>query len=68
VVSMVTLAINGKQTSFDAPGDIPLLSVLCDVLGMMGTKFDCGIAQMRPRRKTHPRRCAAMPNCPMSAE
>src|SRR4029450_8456156 len=40
-----TLKINGEQKTFDAPGDMPLLWVLRDVLGMTGTKFGCGIAQ-----------------------
>ena len=42
---MVTLTINGEQKSFDAPADMPLLWVLRDVIGLMGTKFGCGIAQ-----------------------
>ena len=42
---MATLTINGKQQTFDAPDDMPLLWVLRDVLGMTGTKFGCGIAQ-----------------------
>src|SRR6201988_5038468 len=42
---MATLKINGEEKSFDAPGDMPLLWVLRDVLGMTGTKFGCGIAQ-----------------------
>jgi isoquinoline 1-oxidoreductase subunit alpha len=42
---VATLTINGKQKSFDAPADMPLLWVLRDVLGMTGTKFGCGIAQ-----------------------
>ena len=40
-----TLTINGEQKSFDAPGDMPLLWVLRDVLGLTGTKFGCGMAQ-----------------------
>ena len=40
-----TLKINGEQKTFDAPGDMPLLWVLRDVLAMTGTKFGCGIAQ-----------------------
>jgi isoquinoline 1-oxidoreductase alpha subunit len=40
-----TLTINSEQKSFDAPGDMPLLWVLRDVLGMTGTKYGCGIAQ-----------------------
>jgi len=42
---MATLKINGEVKTFDAPGDMPLLWVLRDVLGMTGTKFGCGIAQ-----------------------
>ena len=42
---MATLKINGEDRSFDAPGDMPLLWVLRDVLGLTGTKFGCGIAQ-----------------------
>ena len=39
-----TLTINGKTHSVDVDGDIPLLWVLRDVLGMTGTKFGCGQA------------------------
>ena len=42
---MITLKINGKDRTFEAPDDMPLLWVLRDVLGMTGTKFGCGIAQ-----------------------
>lgn len=42
---MVTLRINGLDRTVDAPGDMPLLWVLRDLLGMTGTKFGCGIAQ-----------------------
>ena len=41
---MVTLKINGKSHSIDAPSDMPLLWVLRDLLGMNGTKFGCGAA------------------------
>jgi isoquinoline 1-oxidoreductase subunit alpha len=41
----ITLDINGTAHSIDADGDTPLLWVLRDILGMMGTKFGCGIAQ-----------------------
>ena len=41
----MNLEINGENRTFDAPGDMPLLWVLRDVLGMTGTKFGCGIAQ-----------------------
>ncbi len=42
---MITLRINGLERTVDAPGDMPLLWVLRDLLGMTGTKFGCGIAQ-----------------------
>jgi isoquinoline 1-oxidoreductase subunit alpha len=42
---VITLKINGEDKTFEAPGDMPLLWVLRDVLGMTGTKFGCGIAQ-----------------------
>ena len=42
---MATLKINGEDRTFDAPGDMPLLWVLRDVLGLTGTKYGCGIAQ-----------------------
>ncbi|WP_321967856.1 (2Fe-2S)-binding protein [Burkholderia cepacia] len=37
--------INGATQAVDAPGDMPLLWVLRDVVGLTGTKFGCGIAQ-----------------------
>jgi isoquinoline 1-oxidoreductase alpha subunit len=42
---MYSLSINGQSHSVDVPADMPLLWVLRDVLGLMGTKFGCGIAQ-----------------------
>ncbi len=41
---MVALTINGNRHEVDVPPDMPLLWVLRDVLGMMGTKFGCGMA------------------------
>jgi len=38
-----TVTINGKQHDVDAPGEMPLLWVLRNELGMVGTKFGCGI-------------------------
>ena len=38
------LRINGKTHTVDVPGDMPLLWVLRDVIGLTGTKFGCGIA------------------------
>jgi isoquinoline 1-oxidoreductase subunit alpha len=42
---MFQLTVNGEQHSVDAPADMPLLWVLRDIVGLMGTKFGCGIAQ-----------------------
>ena len=41
----VTLKVNGKPATVDAPSDMPLLWVLRDVLDLKGTKFGCGVAQ-----------------------
>jgi len=40
-----TLNVNGKTSTVDVPGDMPLLWVLRDVLNFKGTKFGCGIGQ-----------------------
>ena len=42
---MLSLQINGEAHAVDVPPDMPLLWVLRDVVGLMGTKFGCGIAQ-----------------------
>ena len=42
---MTTFALNGNQVSVDLPDDTPLLWVVRDHLGMMGTKFGCGVGQ-----------------------
>ncbi|MCH7400247.1 (2Fe-2S)-binding protein [Belliella kenyensis] len=39
------LQINGKQMEVDVDEDTPLLWVLRDHLGLVGTKYACGIAQ-----------------------
>lgn len=38
------LHVNGSAREIDAPGDMPLLWVLRDVLGFTGTKYGCGMA------------------------
>jgi isoquinoline 1-oxidoreductase subunit alpha len=40
-----TLNVNGRATTVDVPGDMPLLWVIRDVLNLKGTKFGCGIGQ-----------------------
>jgi nicotinate dehydrogenase subunit A len=42
---MVTLTVNGVETSVDAPEDAPLLYVLRNDLSLNGPKFGCGVAQ-----------------------
>jgi isoquinoline 1-oxidoreductase subunit alpha len=41
---MITLSINGESHAVDAPPNMPLVWVLRDLLGLMGTKYGCGIA------------------------
>ena len=38
------LVVNGVSHSLDLPGEMPLLWVLRDEIGLTGTKFGCGIA------------------------
>ena len=42
---MFSLTVNGKTVEVDAEPDTPLLWVLRDNVGLVGTKFGCGIAQ-----------------------
>ena len=42
---MINLNVNGTDHAVDVDPEMPLLWVLRDKLGMMGTKFGCGIAQ-----------------------
>src|SRR5215813_10705015 len=42
---MVRLTVNGTTHDIDVDSDTPLLWVLRDVLGLMGTRYGCGIAQ-----------------------
>ena len=41
---MITFRVNGQTRSVDVEPDTPLLWVLRDTLGLIGTKFGCGIA------------------------
>jgi aerobic-type carbon monoxide dehydrogenase small subunit (CoxS/CutS family) len=38
------LIVNGRSTTVDVPGDMPLLWVIRDVLNLRGTKYGCGMA------------------------
>ncbi len=40
----ITLIINGEEKTIDVEPEMPLLWVLRDELGLMGTKFGCGVA------------------------
>lgn len=42
---MINLKINGKAVEVDTDPSTPLLWVLRDTVGLVGTKFGCGIAQ-----------------------
>ena len=42
---MITLKVNSKVVEVDTDPSTPLLWVLRDALGLVGTKFGCGIAQ-----------------------
>ncbi|MBS1573857.1 MAG: (2Fe-2S)-binding protein [Bacteroidetes bacterium] len=42
---MITLNINQKNYEVDIDPDMPLLWVLRDVIGLVGTKYGCGVAQ-----------------------
>lgn len=44
-MAIFNLQINGKEYKADVASDTPLLWVLRDHLGLVGTKFGCGIAQ-----------------------
>ena len=41
---MIILNLNGRNTTLDVEGDMPLLWVLRDILGLTGTKYGCGMA------------------------
>jgi isoquinoline 1-oxidoreductase alpha subunit len=42
---MLTLLVNQQSHQVDADPDMPLLWVLRDLLGLIGTKYGCGVAQ-----------------------
>src|ERR1700676_4444404 len=41
----ISLTVNGDAVSVDADGDTPLLDVLRNHLGLVGSKFGCGLEQ-----------------------
>lgn len=44
-MSAYTLNVNGERHTVNVPGDTPLLWVLRDALGLLGTKYGCGVGQ-----------------------
>lgn len=42
---MITLNVNQKTYQVDVNPEMPLLWVIRDVLGLVGTKYGCGVAQ-----------------------
>lgn len=42
---MISLNINNKTYSLEADADTPLLWILRDIVGLVGTKYGCGVAQ-----------------------
>jgi isoquinoline 1-oxidoreductase alpha subunit len=42
---MISLTVNGKNHEIDVEPETPLLWVVREQLGLLGTKFGCGIAQ-----------------------
>ena len=41
---MITLNLNGRDTTLDVDEDMPLLWALRDIAGLTGTKYGCGMA------------------------
>jgi isoquinoline 1-oxidoreductase alpha subunit len=46
-VPVYTFVLNGRPVSVDAPGDLGLLYVLRDKLGVTGPKYGCGVGVCR---------------------
>ncbi|MEO8624762.1 MAG: (2Fe-2S)-binding protein [bacterium] len=44
-MSKYTLRVNGQPRSVDVASDTPMLWVLRDALGLVGTKYGCGIGE-----------------------
>ena len=44
-MAMLQLNVNGERRQLDVEEDTPLLWVLRDTLGLVGTKYGCGISQ-----------------------
>ena len=44
-MSSTTFTVNGRTVTVDSGGDTPLLTVLREDLGLLGSRFGCGLAQ-----------------------
>jgi len=53
-MSVYRLRINGRDTTVDVEPDTPLLWVLRDGLGLLGTKYGCGIVGVCGAWKSSP--------------
>ena len=42
-MAAISITVNGQEQTVDVAPNMPLLWVLRDVLGLMGTKYSCGI-------------------------
>ena len=42
---IINLSVNGKLHAIEAPGEMPLLWAIRDLVGLTGTKFGCGVNQ-----------------------
>src|SRR3974390_1947984 len=42
---MTEFVLNGRPVSLDEPGDMPLLEIIRNRLGLFGTRFGCGTEQ-----------------------
>src|SRR5215213_5926906 len=45
IMSKYTLRVNGQPRSVDVTPETPMLWVLRDALGLVGTKYGCGIGE-----------------------
>jgi len=44
-VTIYNIEVNGKTHQLDVAGEMPLLWALRDIIGLVGTKYGCGIGQ-----------------------
>ena len=43
-MARLTLNVNGRDHTIEAPPDMPLLWAIRDLIGLTGTKYGCGLA------------------------